>query len=532
MALFALPATSAENDPGFADADACSAWLQTVPLINVAPAQGALLGRIEELNSFTLPADQRLKILEVLREPVYFVQAELAKKFSGRALPLGRLERDIFLNVTALWDALGLAYQHCLEAVAAGDLIGQGAISCQRALDCVAQKISEHYKAYQEVEPDDWHLAHTIYRFAEDRHLEQIDVSDPQCKASTLTTPEQTWLRTMLLNLANPNEHSPRQLAMIAKWLERWAERVTVSRESKDTGLTQLAVDLAGSACASREAASGEDVRYLGMDELGASLKKRITLLRKGESPQSLKLGDDCVQPYCEQNLILLYRQLCEASNTRDQSRKSASTKAQVSSGIGGIHHYISGLPFKQPGSSRELSAKERQEIATFGRVATREDSEFSQIHGYAIEVWALLDESLAGLRMSRSADAAGGRFAHSQLVGVRPADSKHFMLGTVRWLLSTHELDLNAGVRLMPGVPQAVAVKPTGINAQAEKYVPALALPEVAALHAPASLILPNGWFRPKRVIEVWRDAPQQLLLTGIIERGADFERVTYQPA
>jgi hypothetical protein len=80
--------------------------------------------------------------------------------------------------------------------------------------------------------------------------------------------------------------------------------------------------------------------------------------------------------------------------------------------------------------------------------------------------------------------------------------------------------------------MPQAVAVKPTGINAAADKYIPALALPEVAALRAPATLILPTGWFRAKRVIEVWRDAPQQVLLTAIIERGADFERVTFEPA
>jgi hypothetical protein len=532
MALFRLPAASPDAAPVFTDAATCTEWLHTLPLINVAPAQGALLSHIEELNTFTLPAGERLKILEVLREPVFFVQTELSKKFTARALPLARSEREIFLNVTALWDAFGHGYQHCLEAIAAGELIGQGALTCQRALDCVAQKIIEHYKAYQELEPDDWHLAHVIYGFSEGRGLEQIDVSDPMCKASTLTTPEQTWLRMLLLNLANPNEQSFRQIAMAAKWLERWAEKVTVSKEEKPSSLPLLAVDLAGSAGASREAPSGAGARFLAMDELGGSLQKRISLLRKGESPQSLKLGDDCVQPYCEQNLLLLYRQLCEANPARSVSRSSASKAAEITSGIGSIHHYISGLPFKQPGSAKELSTKQRQEIATFGRIATRAEDGYGEAQGYAVESWKLLDESLSGLRMTRAADAPGGRHSHSQLIGVRAADSRHFMIGTVRWLLSSHELDLNAGVRLAPGMPQAVAVKPTGINAAADKYIPALALPEVAALRAPATLILPTGWFRAKRVIEVWRDAPQQVLLTAIIERGADFERVTFEPA
>ena len=55
---------------------------------------------------------------------------------------------------------------------------------------------------------------------------------------------------------------------------------------------------------------------------------------------------------------------------------------------------------------------------------------------------------------------------------------------------------------------------------------------PALPALDAPASLILPLGWYRPKRVLEVQTDAAELLLLTGVIERGSDFERVTIEPA
>lgn len=535
MALFNLPATSPDINTAFTDAPTCSAWLQTLPLINVAPVQGTLLAHIEEFNAVEVAAAERLKILEVLREPVFFVQTELTRKFAGRALPLPRLERDIFLNVTALWVALGQGYQHCLEAVAAGDLIGQGALSCQRALDCVARKVIAHHNAYQDIKAEDWRLAHDIFLFAEERGLEQIDVSDALCKTSTLSTSEQTWLRLLLLNLANPNEQSPRQLAMIGRWLERWAKKVTVSKQVKPSPLPPLAVDLAGSAGASRQVPAGAGARHLGMDELSASMKKRIVLLRKGESPQALKLGEDCVQPFCEQNLLLLYRQLCEISNARNQSRQSSSNPTQVATGIAAIHHHICGRPFKQPGNATELSKKQRDEIATFGRIATRAESDYVKAQGYAVELWTLLDESLTGLRMRRSAATPGTRVAHLQLLGVRPSDSRHFILGTVRWLQSTDDLDLIAGVRIAPGVPQAIAVKPTGINAQTEKYVAALIQPEVAALRAPASLVLPSGWFRPKRVIDIWhdgRDTPQQALLTAILERGIDFERVSFEAA
>jgi hypothetical protein len=84
----------------------------------------------------------------------------------------------------------------------------------------------------------------------------------------------------------------------------------------------------------------------------------------------------------------------------------------------------------------------------------------------------------------------------------------------------------------MVPGVPRAVAVRSTGINAKSEKFIPALYCPALAALGSPASLILPPGWYRPKRVVEVYGDTPEPYLLTGVIERGSDFERVAVEPA
>jgi len=43
-----------------------------------------LLGQLEELNAYKLAPAERLKILELLREPVTFVQKEQAKKISSR----------------------------------------------------------------------------------------------------------------------------------------------------------------------------------------------------------------------------------------------------------------------------------------------------------------------------------------------------------------------------------------------------------------------------------------------------------------
>lgn len=83
-----------------------------------------------------------------------------------------------------------------------------------------------------------------------------------------------------------------------------------------------------------------------------------------------------------------------------------------------------------------------------------------------------------------------------------------------------------------MPGVPQGIAIRTGGIKAPTEKFVAALMLPAVPALRSPPTLIIPAGWFRPKRLIEVRNNAIEQVLLTSAVERGSDFERCTFERA
>ena len=185
---------------------------------------------------------------------------------------------------------------------------------------------------------------------------------------------------------------------------------------------------------------------------------------------------------------------------------------------------------FRQPGEQKELTKKQREEIATFGRVSTRDEDDYSQVRGFLLEHWQVEDESVQGLRMVRRAGNPGKRFSHGQLVGVRTADAKNFMLGQVRWLMSASNGDLQCGLKLLPGLPAAIAVRATGVNAMNEKFVPAITLTAVPQLNVPPVLLLRAAWYKPKRVIEAWVDGPIRVRLLEVLERGTDFERVVYE--
>ena len=533
MPDFDLPAISADARPEFTDAASCTTWLTELPLVNVAPSQIRLLDQLQEMNRFDILPAERLKVLEMLREPIYFVQAEQIKKLANKPLPLTQVERGIFRHVVELWQELLTGYLRCLASAADGKLQGQTARICQRALDCVASNMFAHCRVYHAFPGSYWLALHRLYCHAEEAKENISGVPDPVKKTDVSCS--EVYVRALLLILANPNEQLQKQLLQTESWLARWAQHVPVRRKPpEDKSLPLLLLDSSAAAGAYREAdASGRTASaWLDTSELAQALKRLVVLLRKGESPASLGLGEDCAMPSAEQLLVLLFRLWCQGNTERVPTRRSVSEKAQVCSGLASMHFHISGKVFSQPGHATQLSKRQRDEIATFGHASSRHDDAYVKAQGEALENWLLRDESLSGLRIERPAAASGARYAHTQLLAVRPADAKSFLLGVVRWLRTDSDDNLHAGIHVIPGVPRAVAARPTGINAQAERFVPAIYCPAVAALAAPASLILPPGWYRPKRVLEIYSEGSESILLTGVLERGSDFERVAVAPA
>jgi len=532
-----LPELSASAAPEFSDAESCKRWLQHLPLANVGAAQRELTAQLAEFNRFPAASTQRLAVMEALREAVSFVQVEQARRFSNRALPMSDIESAAFSGTIRLWDEMRAGYERCLDAALNRDaaMRAQAALICQRLLSYIGLRMFHHYRAYRQVAAGDWQALHLAYAAAEKLDIAEDTIKDFLNRDIQDTSPRIAYARAVLMGMCSPNELAQRQLTFVGFLLERWGSKLEVAAKPVDegAGVPPLIADLASDSCPTRAEREGaREPRYLDARKLAKSLRNRVALLRKGESPAKLALGEDCVQPSCEQLLVHLYRQWCAARTPRAPDRRAGGPAAELCSELPAISHYISGRLFRTPGEAQtELTQQQRAEIATFGRISTRTEEDYSGDHGFFIEQWQIEDQSAQGLRLVRAAGQAGKRLAHGQLVAVRPADGKQFMLAQVRWLMAADNGDLHVGVKLLPGIPTPLAVRPTGLNVQQESWVPALALSAAPALNSPASLVLASGSYKPKRVIELHGDTPSRVRLTELVERGADFERVAYEP-
>ncbi len=548
-----LPPLTSIQVPDFTDAPACREWLAGLPLTNIPQAQAQLLRQMNLLNRHPLPAEARLKILELLRDPIDFVQEQCLKHYAGRPLPLSEPGQAAFDTGQTLWQELETGYLHCLQASldgAAGFAETphlHAALAATRALSALLAMYLDHCRANILPAPTYWRRLHLVYRAAEELKISQLPVEyrlRHKATASSAVSAASIYAEVLLLEAATPLELRPKQLALVATWARRWSGKVAIlQKPPDDPGTPSLCVDLAGKQAATFQfhLADSAALRWLELSGLRKSIKKRLVLLAQGELPEALNLGKECVQPACEALLKQVYRDWCKGGrrNGGGSWRTALHGKGhcQLVAGIEAIHYSLSGQIFRKPDQPTYMSRREHEEIATFGRIATRSDEGKNELHDFIVEEWRVLDENASELHLERSLKQPGGRLASSQLVAVRQDDNEGFLLGTLRWVaMSGGQDSLLASVRILPGTPVAVALRNSGsnpanaYNAYDAQYSQGFCLPAVEGLGEVASVLIPTGWFSPGKTIVAQTDCARKIRLDRLIERGADFERVAFE--
>jgi cyclic-di-GMP-binding protein len=515
----------------FTDGASCKRWIESLPLTNAQSAQQTLTQQITLLRRSGVSPIELLHALETLREPVVYAQNEVARKYTARPLPLDPTEAALWTRVLGLWHELVDCYSLCRDAHVNGDprLRDHGALIVMRCLRYQACAMFEYYRIYRHVPAACWKKLHQLYVFAEQSgfvHTAVTDVFNHQEEDSSCAA---AYCQALLAQLANPFAMSGRQMEFLTRWIEKWSAQLSLALQPLPaSAIPSLGVNLAGSAgpVFAEGLGSAASLRYLDLEQISRTLRQVITLLKQGQTPAQLGLGDDARQPGCENLLMLLYIQWCRAGTSRGEERGLSRDKAQVCLGMHAAHFYISGRSFRVPGSG--LSREEEHDLQLFGHISDRTHHMLASGESSAVESWELINQSNSGFMcMLRDADAQM-RISHHQLVALRCGSSKPFHLGLVQWLRVDENNELFIGVRQFPGIARPVTVRPINFQASSgiKDFERGLLLPELAAPSTPTTLILPTGWYQPGRFVDLYGEQKQVAKLVNLIEKGSDFER------
>lgn len=511
------------------------AYLAQLNLANPVVADRQLLRLLDGL--LIAPPAGLFEILEEARAPILYVEEEVARRFHNRPLPLSNDEEDCFDTVVATWQKLAKAYALCarLAVPNISDEIYKARVATilHRCIHYTSMAVLEHFRARRELPAGIWLDLHGYFETAEEWGVALTPINDVQHHEVASTHCQAAYVAILLIDLASPYSNSIRNLNLIRQWADLWASQVEVRPITGDAPpayLVELMQDMGVHAYRS-ETPFGRDARMLDTSRIALQMAYMLGQLRDRFSPSQLGLGEET-----SGHVIGLLEQLARpwslAAAPRRYRRFAAEGLAQVASGFEAMHFCVTACEFEQPNSAATYSRGDFDTLFTFrDQVDTARELIIKPKVSFPVEEWTVINHSANGFRLTRG--GSGERLNHGQLLVLRPHDGDHFLLSQINWLMQEASGGMVVGVSILPGLPLGIGVRLLAAGGS-ERFVRAFELPAVAAVRSDASLILPSGMYVAGRTLEIHTSADDEIRkvrMNHLLQRGADFEQISFQP-
>lgn len=467
-----------------------------LPLHQPAEAETRLGQLLSEVLAHPPAPDQLFALLEYARPSLHFVRASAVRHYHEHAPHLETVAEAHFQRGLQLWQFVVDAYQRCADLNIAAD--AQAATLLHRCTMYIGMQIMEHYRAKRQVPESLWQQFNTSYAYAEARGLARVALVEELPDESKTPHIQALYIAHLLLEVAQPYSRNPTDLNLIWQWADRWAHLARLGHPRIAADKIAFVVDLQGKRPL-HPRIGGElpaSIRGLNTSALIQALQKHLQELGKPDASEHLHLPTEGIAR--QQRLLgQLINSWALDALPRRFKRTPADEQIELTSTFHGIYSVLAGAPV----------GGEQQAPAT--------------------EAWRVIDHTPSGFRLTRDGD--GLRIENGQLVALRPHDGGGYLLAQVQWLMREQSGQLLAGFAILPGLPRPAAIfADERLKGQINRSIRAFFLPALPALHSEASLVVPLGFHQAGKVIELDEG---KFRLDELLQRGTDFERVSYQP-
>ena len=539
--------------PGVSNARGAKEWLRQQPVTDARAAHHAVAGLLAELEDSSLPALDRLEILETLRGHFAEIDRAYGSRYIAKPLPLGPSERNAFAHAKHLWLRLESAYWHCANAALSGEAAMQPhlALCLARAAGLVCTSVAGHVRAGQAIDQSAFDSLQNYFELAQDGRVLTTPVAD-SLHPKRSTNIAATYRRALLIRQGAGAAAVGRERECVIELAEAWEGKTTMAWRSAGKG-APTAADLPPAADGAKQCVklitAGRWVHMVDVTLISRSLRRRMHKLALGARADELRLPSSFHHAGADDLLKRLHSAWCEEANGRSHSRLAARPGADHANRIAMAHavndfsvlyRMVTGEPFLAEEQKDPLmSRRHAEEIFMFQHAAQAKNDALGEAVARQFEEWELQDESASGFRLRRI--AAGARLRRGQLTTLRLGQGGAVLLAEIRWLTEPETalersgpgLDapgaIEAGLQILHGKLSGIALRATGINAQGgRQYQPAFLLRVSQAGESGFRVVAPVGWFKPRRVVEVREgEKTYRMMFEKLLQRGVDFEVV-----
>lgn len=513
-------------------------WLAELPLLNIAETARKVLSQLSMYNRMAIEPGTRFEVAELYRYTTDQITLELQKQYIGLPLPLPDKNKSVAEHARQLQLEMAFAYKWVVlelaklpEAELRQKHARRLALAMQRAIHYLTEAIVISYESYSPPPIGHWLELHTVYRYAENLGLAEIEVDDICNRATQKSSVANAYKQALLLDVSDPYHLNARQVDKIYHYLDRWANlaRILPAQVNFDPTcqfLTDLTADRSGVLYTPDTLLQDpQRFRLLNTVELARKVHAQWTALTRGEDVPSEGLPANFFAD--AHDLLKRLINVWGLHPKRGFSRNARlDQEIDVAVGIDAINYWLNG------GAKFVVSSTFVGPTPQRTHVGPRENKTI-EIRSDDLEYarWDIIDESAGGLSLSKKG-VIKTRVRVGDLLGLRtPGEGTAWTVASVRWLRSANPSSVEIGVQRLTPSAEAVVAKSLNERNQESDFMPALLLPEIKALNTPPTLVVPCGVFRPDRTLYLDNGYRlSKITATKLLESTGAFERLVFQ--
>jgi cyclic-di-GMP-binding protein len=518
----------------FQDARACKKWLAAVPVQNVWTAVQMVYEQLLALQRARFPAMERLKCLEIIREKIVFLYAEVRTKLGSKSLPLSGMDYSHWQLVLRTAESMELGYRTCLNVaeVEGGEITRALAFIWHRMIRFQSLQMALYNATHQQL-PDGLNSRlNQAYREAELKNVHRERVRDSLESDDGDSSVQVAYIETVLRQVSELSRLTAQQIEMVEYLSRQAALKVGLVEDTSSLKLPPtLAVELTTDhgALPAANIHGFEGTRYFATEILFRHLRTYRKKLEDGESLEAARLPQNWHRDEAIDLLKLLEKIWCGGGLPRPAVRVPNETNVQLGTGFFEAYLFVAGRPFAPPEGTRRLTSQEERDIAMFGRISTQTHQRLRAMPNVTLDTWGIIDESAGALRLMRPS-TANRSVGVARLMVIKVGVNPQFYLATIREIVHERSGMFTVSIAAFPGKPEAVAISaPDRTQNESEEWLPALLLPEIAALKLPDTLVIPVGYANPGRILHCHTSMGFTIKVNQVVERGVDYARVSF---
>jgi len=551
-------------------------WIQDLPMANLGETSRLIFKALIDTNRMQVKADERMQMLEAIREPLNYVSDSLNKHFIGTAFPLPPKNRKIAKLAREIEAEMALGYKIIVRTLAPSKKRADQkllASAMHMAMTYLGRVLLKSYQVYAPYPRQLWFELHQMYGYAEQAKLLKEAATNIDNEHNMSANIETAYKQILLMTLSSPYRFRQVDITRIFAALSTLADSAEIlSLVDPDNPQGLFVFNLESDACPTYFTLyKDKDFRHcrlLDTSDLAHRIHQQIVNI----SAPNRKLNLNNPLENISESVLKQLVNSWTAMQKRSFSRSQKTSSVDVVLGISASHHYISGEVTFSPQKLAGEDNNENALVDNVSNIATYSSSRVENVneekkgpdiwemnYSYAEKNDTRTNPESSPLNNTTAINAnlnyvihaldmvnvsAGGYCLLCQeqcsciasvgdLISIREKENteiNQWGIGVIRRMKMTGEEHLEVGVQML--TPNAVAAATRLVSAEGEKgeYMRSLMLPELRAINQPATLITPNLPFKVGSEVDLnFNDRVMRISLIRKLESTGSFTQYEF---